>query len=60
MDVVIRGLGMQFNCRFAVAGPAWIMLAPARIPRALAFPNVGECTVKAAHFVNALLDLVDR
>ena len=44
----------------AVACPAWIMLVHARTPRAHAFPDLGECTVKEAHFVNDLLDLVDR
>ena len=36
------------------------MLGPARAPRALAFPDVGECTVMAAHFVDDPLDPVDR
>ena len=60
MDVVIRGLNMLFNCRFAVARAAWIMLGSARSPRAPAFPDLRKGAALAPHFVHNSCYLVNR
>jgi len=36
------------------------MLGPTRAPGAFAFPDVGECTIMAAYFVDDPLESVDR